>query len=338
MGTKNFLQKHPKLNYLQRCFRRRKNQDFVEEVMSIGYDPLRLHVMQLGQENQGKMIYIAKTMGCDGFFAELRFLLNELYFADKLGLAPVLTMSENSSYAEKEPINGTTNPFEYYFLQPTKVSLQSAENSFAVVEHNWIQRDFIKTDLGFKSGYAPTDEYFDEIADLMKRYLRFNADTERKVCAVAKELLGEGKTLGIHIRGADFKRHYDNHPNIVTIQEYAESVEETLKEYSFDKIFLATDDSEAIEAFTAKFGDKLVYYKDVIRTSGDETVMKSNVDRPLHHYHLGLEVIRDSYTLSCCDGLIAGLSNVSIFSRLMKQSEGKVYDYLKILDKGIKSK
>lgn len=336
MGRKSFLQRHSKLNYIQRCFRRIRNNDFVQEVLSIGYDPMRLHVMQLGEENQGKMIYIAKTMGCDGFFAELRFLLNELYFADKLGLVPVLTMSKNSSYAEKEPINGTTNPFEYYFLQPIEVTLEQAEKSFAVVEHNWIQRDFIKTNLGFKSGYAPTEEYFDVISMLIKKYLRFNADTKEKVCEVAKALLDGERTLGIHIRGADFKRHYDNHPNMVTIKEYAESVEKTLKEHSFDKIFLATDDSEALATFSEKFGDKLVYYKDVIRTSGDETVMRSNVDRPLHHYHLGLEVIRDSYTLSLCDGLIAGLSNVSIFSRLMKQSEGKKYDYLKILDKGIK--
>ncbi len=336
MKKKSFLQRHPKLNYLQRCFRRRKNKDFVDEVMSIGHDPLRLRVLNLGQENQGKMIYIAKTMGCDGFFAELRYLLNELYFADKLGLIPVLTMSEKSSYAESEPINGTTNPFEYYFLQPTEITLESAKKSFAVVEHNWIQRRFIKTDLDYKSGYAPIDEYFDVMSKLIKKYLRFNDDTKVKVCDVAKELLGDGKTLGIHIRGADFKRHYANHPNIVTIKEYAESVEQTLKENNFDKIFLATDDSEAIETFEKKFGDKLVYYKDVIRTDGDETVMKSTIDRPLHHYNLGIEVIRDSYTLSLCSGLIAGLSNVSIFSRLLKQSEGKKYDYLKILDKGIK--
>lgn len=336
MKKKGFLQRHPKLNYLQRCFRRRKDKAFVDEVMSIGYDPLRLNVKKFGEENQGKMIYIAKTMGCDGFFAELRFLLNELYFADKLGLIPVLTMSNKSSYAEKEPINGTTNPFEYYFLQPTEVTLESAKKSFAVVEHNWIQRDFIKANLGFKSGYAPTDEYFEVISNLMKKHLRFNEDTKVKVCDTAKTLLGDGKVLGIHIRGADFKRHYNNHPNMVTIEEYAKSVEETLKENNFDKIFLATDDSEAIEVFTAKFGDKLVYYKNVIRTDGDQTVMKSEVDRPLHHYNLGIEVIRDSYTLSLCSGLIAGLSNVSIFSRLMKQSEGKKYDYLKILDKGIK--
>lgn len=336
MGAKNFLKKHPKLNYLQRCFRNRKNKEFVDEVMSIGYDPLRLRVVQLGQENQGKMIYIAKTMGCDGFFAELTYLLYEIYFADKLGLVPVLTMSENSSYAEKEPINGTTNPFEYYFVQPTDVSLESAQKSFAVVEHNWVHRDFIRNGFGFKRGYEPTEEYFDVIAKLMKKYLRFNDETKAKVCDVAKELLGEGRTLGVHVRGADFKRHYVNHPNMVTVEEYVQSVEEALKQNNFDKIFLATDDSDAIEVFSAKFGDKLVYYKDVIRTSGDETVMKSEVDRPLHHYLLGLEVIRDSYTLSRCDGLIAGLSNVSLFSRFMKQSEDKKYEYLQILNKGIK--
>ncbi|MBQ8635111.1 O-fucosyltransferase family protein [bacterium] len=337
-NIKKYIKNHKKLNYLQRCIRRINDNAFVDEVLEIGKNPLRINIQKLGDKNDGKLVYIAQTMGCDGFFAELRYLLNELYFADKLGLVPVLTMSEKSSYAEKEPINGTTNPFEYYFLQPTDISLETAKKSFAVVEHNWIQKHFIKADLGYKSGYAPIDEYFDVMSKLMKKYLRFNEDTKNKVCKVAKELIGDAKTLGIHIRGADFKRHYDNHPNMVTIEEYATSVEETLKQHNFEKIFLATDDSEAIETFAAKFGDKLVYYKDVIRTSGDETVMKSEVDRPLHHYHLGLEVIRDSYTLSICDGLIAGLSNVSIFSRLMKQSEGLKYDYLKILDKGIKNK
>ena len=126
--------------------------------------------------------------------------------------------------------------------------------------------------------------------------------------------------------------------NLVSAFNYVSKpyFEPYFESFDFDQIFLATDDSEAIEVFANKFGDKLVYYKDVIRTSGDETVMKSTVDRPLHHYNLGIEVIRDSYTLSLCSGLIAGLSNVSIFSRLMKQSEGKRYDYLKILDKGIK--
>ena len=51
--------------------------------------------------------------------------------------------------------------------------------------------------------------------------------------------------------------------------------------------FLATDDSEAIDRFRETFGEKLVYYRDVIRSSGDETVMKSREERESHHYLLG---------------------------------------------------
>ena len=48
MKAKGFLQKHKKLNYLQRVLRRRKDKNFVDEVLAIGYDPLRLRILQLG--------------------------------------------------------------------------------------------------------------------------------------------------------------------------------------------------------------------------------------------------------------------------------------------------
>ena len=47
----------------------------------------------------------------------------------------------------------------------------------------------------------------------------------------------------------------------------------------YDMVFLATDDSEAIDRFRETFGEKFVYYRDVIRSSGDETVMKSREER-----------------------------------------------------------
>ena len=34
---------------------------------------------------------------------------------------------------EKRTVNGTTNPFEYYFCQPTGISLLQAKNSFNVI-------------------------------------------------------------------------------------------------------------------------------------------------------------------------------------------------------------
>lgn len=336
MGIKNFIEKHDKLNYIQRCIRRINDPSFVGEVLDIGKNPLNIQIRQKGNKNLGKTIYIAQTMGCDGFFAELRFIVAELFFADTMGFVPVVKMPSTSFYAEKEPINGTTNPFEYYFEPVSDVTLDDANQSYAVVEHNWYQRNYMRSVCGMTSGYLPSEEYMQSAAMIVKKYIKFNAIVSSLIRGEITNLLAGKKTLGVHVRGADFKRHYKNHPNIVTVEEYIKETKNALKENTFEQIFLATDDANALREFKQHFGDRVVCYADVVRTEGDETVMKSELNREHHHYKLGLEVIRDVYTLATCDGIIAGLSNVSIFARIIKLSEESEYAYKKYIDKGIK--
>lgn len=83
------------------------------------------------------------------------------------------------------------------------------------------------------------------------------------------------------------------------------------------------------------FGDKLRYYQDVVRSSGDETVMKSEVSRMNHHYLLGREVLRDAWTLEKCSALVAGMSQVSFGARILKEASGNRYEDLVLLDKGM---
>ena len=78
------------------------------------------------------------------------------------------------------------------------------------------------------------------------------------------------------------------------------------------------------------------YVQTLLQDPTDETVMKSTSERENHHYKLGLEVLRDMYTLSCCNGIIAGLSNVSIFARIVKLSRGCDFEFMNYLNKGIK--
>jgi hypothetical protein len=288
------------------------------------------------EKADGKLIYVTKTMGCDGFFAELRFVLHELYFAKKFGFTPVITMSKKSSYAESIPINGTENPFEYYFKPVSEINYEKAETDYAYVRHNWVQRKQIEIDTGMvENNYKITDKYMSTMSDIVKQYLKYNDQTEAYLNNSVVEMHGK-KMLGVHVRGADFKRGYQNHPFMVTVDEYLDIAKEQFNKGEFDGIFLATDDLTAIEKFSKEFGEKLFYFDDVIRTDGDETVMKSQSTRENHHYKLGLEVIRDMNTLSLCDGLIAGMSNVSIFARILKLSRNQQYSYLDIIDKGIK--
>ncbi len=333
---KNFLTKNRKLNYWQRCIRRSSDPTFVEEVLAIGKDPLRIRIRQLGDKNDGRLVYIAQTMGCDGFFAELRFLLAEIYFAERFGMVPVVSIPEASCYYEQHPVNGTTNPFEYYFCPVSDISLEDALQSSAVVEHNYYQRLYIESVFDMNSGYMPSEGYMQTMAGLVKRHLKLNAVCQPLIEEDIHRVLGNKQTLAVHVRGADFKRHYQNHPNMVTCEEYLPAVDAAMSTGAFEQIFLATDDLGAIRAFREKYGDRVVYYSDVIRTDGNETVMKSTSSRENHHYKLGLEVIRDMYTLAACDGIIAGLSNVSIFARIVRLSTGADYIHKNYLNKGIK--
>lgn len=148
------------------------------------------------------------------------------------------------------------------------------------------------------------------------------------------ELKGK-KILGVHARGTDFKRNYNGHPIAVTAQEYLAEAKNLVETGEYDRIFLATDDTNAVRLFRNEFGSKILYYDDVTRGEGNETVMKSDSTRDDHHYKLGLEVLRDMYTLASCDGLVAGLSQVSFAARIQKFSWNQQYVDLKILDKGI---
>ena len=106
-----------------------------------------------------------------------------------------------------------------------------------------------------------------------------------------------------------------------------------MKEYAFQRIFLATDDVDTVNLFKKEFGEKLLTYADVTRSDGEVSVAFSEAGRMNHHYLLGQEVLRDMYTLAKCDGLIAGKSQVSICAYIQKRTTGD-YCYREILDAG----
>ena len=111
-------------------------------------------------------------------------------------------------------------------------------------------------------------------------------------------------------------------------------IDKALKEYNYEQIFLATDETKAVEKFRERYGNMVVWYQDVFRGEGNTSVAFSESNRSCHKYRLAYEVIRDAFTLSMCQGFIAGVSQVSICTRIMKKSRNEQYDFLKIIDNG----
>lgn len=329
-----------KIKFAKYCFSKGADNRFVKSVMEIGTIPELVIVKKpdnLNMDSMDKIKYhINMEESKSGFFADYNKLLEFLFFADYYNLVPVVQYSDKFCYAEKEPVNGRINPFEYYFQQPV-MTIEEMLNSGSYIESRKDNIFLAKKLCQKQEGYTKSDDYLQAMGRIAGKYIKLQPDIKEKIEADIQTLKNykDIKVLGVHVRGTDFKRNYNGHPIAITPERFLEEVKDVLKISSYDKVFLATDDMNAVELFKAELGDQVIYYNDVIRSTEDETVMKSVNERKNHHFLLGLEVLRDMYTLVDCDGLVAGLSQVSFAARIMKYSQNACYKELRIVDKGI---
>lgn len=332
-----FLKRHPFLDAMQYVLRNYKNKDKCRDAANRNGFVLKCH--SNGNANRDKCIYhICFGEPEFGFFALFRTTLKYLAYADRFGFCPIVEWSRPIPYAEKEAVLGTNNPFEYYFDQPTEISLEEVGVSYNVFESEEVHvvDSFLNREIpDGENGYIMSEQFIDYLAAIAHKYIRLNAWTSGYIKEQVEKITKGKKTLGVHVRGSDFKLGYNNHPIIVLVEDYIDSAKELLQKGDYEQIFLATDDMTALDKFKKFFSEKLVYYTDVTRTDGEVSVAFSQSERKNHHYLLGLEVLRDMYSLASCDGLVAGISQVSNCARIMRKSWGNEYKDMKILDKGI---
>ncbi len=296
-------------------------------------------ILHRGEQHEGDIVYlINESGGGKGFFAEFKLLLGHLYFADRLGFKPCVIYGTDYLYYDSS-VEKIKNPFEYYFLPiGDDIDPMQASNIVLCDELYGCNIDYI--DKNLTDNYHISDRVEDIMASMVKKYIKIRPELLDEFNKEYDRLLGLGheKVLGIHFRGTDFKMNYKRHPISIGLDSYLNKAEELLKANEFQKIFLATDDQEAYERFKSAFGSKMISFTDTLRSSEKISVAFSQNARQMHHYMLGLEVLKDMYFLSSCDGILCGVSQVSNIAKVFKKSRGESYQYLKVLDKGINDK
>lgn len=287
---------------------------------------------------KGRVVYFIEEDNKDlGFCAMYRAWLEYIYLADVCGMIPVIQAGEHFAYREDGMINGTRNAYEYYFSQPATIGIREARKKKDVLYSQVYHRQMVALVLTGKCAhYGYTKRYMYEMARIVRKYIKFNEQTQTYVTVGIKKLgIEDAKVLGVHIRGTDFRAKYDNHPVYVTEEDCFREVDRLMQEKEYEKIFLATDDVRILKNFREKYGNKICFYKDVERSNKNKSVAFSKNSRKQHRYLLGLEVIRDMYTLSKCSGLVAGVSQVAICAQIHKLACRQRYEDIKIIDKGI---
>lgn len=277
-----------------------------------------------GEMYPDKTFFVIRRAYCKvGLFSYVMTNMGLVDYAVGKGYIPVIDMQNyRNTYLEDERI-GKENAWEFFFKQPCGYSLEDVKNAKNVILSNGLIREknsypdfnIIENETVFAYWHQVFQKYFkvtDEIANEFQRLRR--------------ELLGEGKVLGILARGTDYvSSKPKGHPIQPTAEQVIEKAHEIMKSYSCDKIYLATEDADIYERLREVFGEKLVApdTKRYITSSGQN--INDFVDKD-NKYQKGKEYLLSIMILSSCECLVAG--NVGGTHGTMLMSKGFEYSYI----------
>ena len=173
------MNKKELFQYLKFCLKKRNDERFVKNLYQLGNDYSLVNLQKMGG-NQGGIRYfhIAPDASGSGFFADHNRLLCYLYYADYYGLIPVVEYGDGYSYAEKEPVHGTRNPFEYYFEQPGGVSVEQLKAQQSVIKSRKENAALAGTLNASGNGYDWSEEYLEEMGRISAKYIHLNSETK----------------------------------------------------------------------------------------------------------------------------------------------------------------
>lgn len=299
---------------------------------------LKMDPKHFGLANKDKTIYyICENNGALGFFAMYRYWLEYLYFADICGYYPVISSGNKFAYKENERVLGKKNPFEYYFYQPMGIELKQVKLSRSVICSHKLHRIIVElVHTGRYSNYLYNFNYMKAMGEIVNKYIKFNDTTWQFIADGLNTLdFKNKKMIGVHVRGTDFRSNYNKHPVYVTADDCFIEIDQMLEARKYDGIFVATDDKRILKRFKEKYGNKICFYTDVVRNDRNKSVIFEEKNMKNNKYRLGLEVIRDMYTLAKCSALVAGISQVAICAQINKIAMKEEYEDIEIIDKGI---
>lgn len=323
-----WVRKYEKLHYVLKCFYHINDVTFVQDFINRSFSVLG--VTSNGNRHKGKILYrIERETG--GFFGNFILVLGDMWYADSMGMYPVVVWGEKCPYYEKDGVSGIFNAWEYYFEQYEDYHIEDLDSAYRVSN---MPKDVQRLVFGIEHCYKLTEKYILELGRIMKKYISLNCETEQYINQNINMILGGKKTLGVQIRMGGMLANCNEHPIVPTLGEYIKQIKLIYKK-DYEQIFLATDDVRALKKMKKEFGNCLVYYFDVTRVAGKYSTYCVNTEQEKHYYRCGLEVLLDMYTLAKCTGLVAGLSQVSIAAQIAKVASGKKYEDLLIIDKGI---
>lgn len=263
------------------------------------------------------------------------YVLSHLLYAQQKGYLPIIDQRHDPvNNRESYPINGTDNPWEYFWCQPIPYTLDEVYASQRVIlsKQSWYEPGNL--------GYSVEAHQNIEIIQAYQRIsaqVPLNSVTRQYIDSWKDKLFSDrGKILGVSLRrGGHAKADHcyaPNHPIQPEPEELAAIVAKRLKEWNMDAVFLTTEEELYIELFRNIFGDRLICLPRV-RYHGWRAYPSDQdpLYLPGQRYQTALDYLTEMELLSVCSGLIGSITSGLRYAII--QNNGK-FEHLEILDCG----
>lgn len=306
----------------------------IDEIMISKEKVLRRNVWQkmlfettFGEMNPDKTFFLMSKQirKRNGLLSIMFSVLEQLDFADRNGYIPVVDMqSFSNQYLEDDKI-GLENSWEYYYEQLSEYSVNDVLNSKNVI-------------LGYDDSchQINVEQRYDlkKMSELYKKYIKIKPAILNEIVNEYGDIILNGSdTLGVLYRGTDMiSLRLKNHPIQPSKKELIISAKKYMKDLNLSRIFISTEDGDAIEMFKEEFGDALCYTNQIrYSNTGSKWIADLSNSRKNDKYLRGVEYLTTIEILSKCDSLIAGVSAGSVCALIMNDFK---YSHYKLLDKG----
>jgi hypothetical protein len=326
-GDLKYIDVTSDLPYEEKMDRYYENRMTYDEVMTFTF--LFSDKRDLGSKNPDKDFFIVDaSYGNLGLFGIYHKAISLARYAKKKGFIPVMCIK--NEYGEQSLYQDFQGDdlWGKFYNQPEKYELSEVLKSKNVFFPPFTYNARILQTIMDECSKGTTLTWPKGLYnDRVKQYL------EEKEKAF---LPYPDKTLGVLARGTDYVgTHLANHPIHASMEMVGDKIDQFLKEWGLEYVFIATEDAAYCEYYKDRFGEK-AFFTDQKRYSTRPGEMLAQMHRRSEDkengFQLGVDYILAIYLLSKCNSFMASGDCTGV-SEAKRMNEGK-YQHFFVFDLG----
>lgn len=209
---------------------------------------------------------IEKYMGTEEIYCVIRLFTDEgglfciffkalagISYSIQNGFIPVIDMQTKENIFFDKKARKKINAWEMFFEQPAGVTFEQIKNKTNKIV---LENPTGPSDL-FELLAAP--EVVKYWRKLCEKYIHCHASVSEIIQKYEREFAGGDRFLGVLARGTDYLNPAVQHALMPPLKELLAGAKELMERNQCNRVFVATEDEEILQAMKQEFGDELLF-------------------------------------------------------------------------------